>query len=289
MKKTLKKITCGVLASVCVLGCTAGLTACETANPEVKMELSFNGESYTLNYKLYRKVAPETVEHFLYLVDNDYYDGLCVHDYAADTAMYTGGYTAGADNATQLTYKPYYETIAGFANYDKFPHSIWLDEGKNTPSYTLLGEFEAADFRVESGAIKESFGSLAMYYDDITNTEVANTNVYTSYKKKEKKGQMRSVDYKYNHTTSMFSISLVSTEQTNASYCTFATLSGKSKDVLTDLQEAISEYAGEEAFTETVSTKIFQDDPFMKDKNVKKNLSVPKAPIIIQSVKVTKY
>ena len=66
MKKTLKKITCGILAAVSVFGCAATLTACETSHPEVEMKVEFNGETYTLDYKLYRELAPQTVKHFLW-------------------------------------------------------------------------------------------------------------------------------------------------------------------------------------------------------------------------------
>ncbi len=281
MKKTLKKITCGVLAAVSVFGSATMLTACESSKPQVRMELSFNGESYTLEYTLYRKTAPATVEHFMYLADNGYYDGLCVHDFVEDTAMYTGAYTASASTPTELVYKRYFEEIASFENYNKFPHSIWRDSEKETPSYTLFGEFSDNHFRVESGAKKQSFGSLAMYYFDIENSVVKETDVYTSYNKWRA--------YQYNCATSMFSISLSMTEKTNNAYCTFATLNGKSKDDLEDLLEAIEEYADEDAFTETVNKKIFEDDPLMKDVKATKNFSVPKSSIVIKKVKITKY
>ena len=95
MKKTLKKITCGILAAVSVFGCAATLTACETSHPEVEMKVEFNGETYTLDYKLYRELAPQTVKHFLWLADNGYYDGLCVHDYSQNDylRLYTGAYS----------------------------------------------------------------------------------------------------------------------------------------------------------------------------------------------------
>ena len=77
-KKTLKKITCTALAFASVFACAATATACETARPQVEMKIEFNGETYTLEYELYRKIAPTTVSHFIWLADNGYYDGLCV-------------------------------------------------------------------------------------------------------------------------------------------------------------------------------------------------------------------
>ena len=127
------------------------------------MQIEFNGETYNLNYKLYRKIAPTTVEHFLYLADNGYYDGLCVHDYDADNLrMYTGGYTVATDETDSdgLEYKSYYDAIAAFDNYGKFPVSVWRDDNKKNPTYTLYGEFKNNNFEVKKGALKESFGSL---------------------------------------------------------------------------------------------------------------------------------
>ncbi len=285
MKKILKKVTCGALAALCVFGSAATLTACESSNPEVEIEISFQGESYTLAYKLYRKTAPATVEHFMYLADNGYYDGLCVHEYST-TAMYTGAYSVVESDPTALVYKRYFEELASFEDYEDFPHSVWMDREQTSPSYTLVGEFSDNHFTVESGALKQSFGSLSMYYFDIANSSVKETNVYTPYNKKD---GMRSVDYQYNCATSMFAVSLSTEEKSNSKYCTFATLKGKSEDDLEDLLAAIEEYAGEDEFTQSVNKKIFEDDPLMKDVKATKDFNVPKAPIVITKVEITKY
>jgi hypothetical protein len=134
MKKILRKITCGILATACALGCAATLTACETTHPEVEMTIEFNGKTYTLEYKLYRDLAPQTVKHFLWLADNGYYDGLCVHDYSQDdyTRMYTGAYQAAEDteDADGLVYRKYYDTIKESKDFDDFPVSVWMPKDK---------------------------------------------------------------------------------------------------------------------------------------------------------------
>ena len=297
MKKTLKKITCGILAAVSVFGCAATLTACETSHPEVEMKVEFNGETYTLEYKLYRELAPQTVKHFIWLADNGYYNGLCVHDYSQDDylRLYTGAYSVAEaeDDADGLVYKNYYDTIAGYKNYGDFPVSVWMEKEKTTPTYTLKGEFADNNFRVESGSLKETFGSLTMYYHNIASYEdVAQSDVYMI----RADGKTPSkCDYKYNYTTSMFYISLATTTFTNKAYCTFATLQGGSKSKLEALQQALKDYIeekynGETAdFTESESVTICEDDPFLGDHAIRENFSVPKQPIVIKSVKVTKY
>ncbi len=297
MKKTMKKIVCGALAAVSVFGCAA-MTGCNTAHPEMQMKIEFNGETYKLNYKLYRKIAPATVKHFIWLVDNDYYDGLCIHDYdTAQNRMYTGAYAAGTEDATELVYKKYYETVAGYSNVKKFPHSVWtLEDDDKLPTYTLKGEFEEGNgFTVDNGNLKETFGSLTMYYYSIDDSDVANERVLTSRASDDNIENWW--DYQYNHATSAFYISLTETAKSNSGYCTFAKLKSGSKDDLEDLIDAINEYIEDNyedgetnEFTESIVKNVFEDDPFMKDKAPQNEaFSTPKEPIIIKSMKITKY
>ena len=50
----LGKLFSVILASMLLIGCAFMFTACESKRPEISMDISFNGETYTLNYKLYR-------------------------------------------------------------------------------------------------------------------------------------------------------------------------------------------------------------------------------------------
>ena len=59
-KNIMKKVICGVLATTSLAGCVAMATACETNTPEVTLTISFNGETYELDYELDRRVAPRT-------------------------------------------------------------------------------------------------------------------------------------------------------------------------------------------------------------------------------------
>ena len=104
MKKAMKKILCGALCLTACLGSAFSFSACETSKPEVEMEIEFNGNTYTLEYTLYRKIAPATVNHFIALAENGYYDGLCVHNYTS-SKMYTGAYKYENDN---LVYQKYH-------------------------------------------------------------------------------------------------------------------------------------------------------------------------------------
>lgn len=282
-KKTMKKIVCGVLAVSATVACMGTMTACETKHPEVKMEISFNGETYTLEYELYRKIAPTTTNHFLSLVENGYYDGLCIHDYT-DNKWYTGAYEY---KDSELAYKDYYAFAKKYV-----PDSVWVDKGKKNSTGTLYGEFYAnGGFTVESGALKQSFGSLTMYYtakdvDQEVYIERLDGNGVTARQ------------YKYNSATSQFFISLSKTETKDNNYCTFATLQEDSVSVLEDLQEAIKDYIADEyaatededakTFAPEKKTQIDEDDRFIS-KDSYATYKVPQEPIVIKKMTVEKY
>lgn len=298
-KNTMKKIVCNTMAVLSASACLGLATACETAHPEVEMTLTFNGNEYVLEYELYRNIAPSTVNHFLWLVDNDYYNNLCVHNYDASAMkMYTGAYSVATEevDADGLTYKEYYTEIAKFKNYADFPVSAWKDLDKTTPLYTLAGEFDANGFTVENGAKKQSFGSLTMYYTEKT----TKTKAYVPYRSEEKAGQVATREYKYNSATSQFYISLSSAETTNSKYCTFATLTEDSVDVLKDLQDAIADYIeanyeveeGESAvaeFTTKHSVTVDEDDPVLNGSGKTVSYLVPNEAIVIKDITTKKY
>ena len=265
------------ITGVCVSAAT--FTACETPHPEVQITLSFNDESYTLDYVLYRNITPATVNHFLALAENSYYDGLCIHDYTS-SAWYTGAYTYENE---KLVYKKYFEEVA-----DYIPQTVWLDSEKQNPTYTLYGEFESNNFTVSNGALSKAFGSLVMYYSDKnTDSEV--------YVQRNQDGTLAPRGYEYNSATSQFSISLSETSSSSKDYCVFATLKDGSVSVLKALQQAITDYIsdtyGEDKndFVTKTQMEIDEDDEMLDGNGSVVSYDVPNDPIVVKSVKVKKY
>ena len=277
----MKKLLCGALCLTACFGSAFSFSACETSKPEVEMQIEFNGKTYTLEYTLKRKIAPATVNHFIALAENGYYDGLCVHNYTS-SKLYTGAYTYQNEN---LVYKKYFDIVK---NYSNFPSSVWTDTSKAESTYTLYGEFYSnADFTVENGAMRQTYGALTMFYTD-KNTEdqiviERHNGAGTAWR-----------DYKYNATTSEFFITLDENQSANDNYCTFAELDEDCYEVLDDLKDALSSYISDNYdatsdFTESISLIVDEDDPFVGSQDKKETYKVPKKPIIIKQVKVTKY
>lgn len=274
MFKNMKKILCNVLAVVGVGACAGTFGACETNEPKVELEISFNGETYTLEYNLFRKITPTTVKHFLALVENEYYNGLCVHDYQAGEAMYTGGYKY-VDSA--LEYVDYTQTVK-----DYIPQSVWSDGEKTVPTYTLYGECKANKFEVTNGALQQRFGALVMYYE----TNGSNLDAYVE----RNQGGVARRDYEKNSATSMFSITLSATVKNNDNYCVFAMLADNSVEELSALKSAIEDY---------VETTYDNESDFVSVKygdvldhllgESEKAYDVPNQPIVIEKATVIRY
>jgi hypothetical protein len=80
-----------VTAAACALPMLSACTI-KTSHPEAKITISFNDTSYVLKYKMYRNMYPQTVQHFIELADNGFYDNTIIHDYGS-TYWYGGGYS----------------------------------------------------------------------------------------------------------------------------------------------------------------------------------------------------
>ena len=279
MFKKTKRFIATALAITGICASATTLTACETPHPEVQLTISFNDETYVLDYVLYRNITPATVNHFLALAENSYYDGLCVHDYTS-SALYTGAYSYENE---KLVYKNYFEEVAEY-----IPQTVWLDSEKTTPTYTLYGEFESNNFTVSNGALSKEFGSLVMYYSDKnTDGEV--------YVQRNQDGKIAPRAYEYNSATSQFSIALNEKSVASNDYCVFATLKEGSVSVLKDLQADIEKYISDtygedkDDFTTEMDMEIDEDDPMLGGNGSLVFYDLPNEPIVIKSVKVKKY
>ena len=284
MGKIVKKIAMGVLALTCTFGCVGTFTACDEGNPEAQIVLEFDGKEYALNYQLYKDRTPKTVNHFIWLAENNYYDGLCVHNYqSASNRWYTGAYSV--DDNGNLDYKDYYtfvQTVKGFT------HSVWRDTEKDDPLFTLYGEFKANGFNVGQNnrdALKQQYGSLSMYYHA---KDEESGKVYVQSPDGSETPIKK--NYSENSTTSMFYISTLEKTTSDEAHCTFATLNNK--DVLEDLQEAIADYIGEEEDDWFVTSTTVIKDPYdmiVGKQQLEVTYKVPNEPITIKSVRITKY
>lgn len=303
-----KKIKCAfvtfALASVVTL--SAALSGCtiKTDHPQAKITVKFNDVTYNIEYKLYRNMYPQTVQHFIELADEGFYDNMIVHDYKANADWFTGAYTYDSESALYAasTFSEYLENnykeeeYYGLFNDGKLTPSVYssasYDKDKKTVSAdkalpTLIGEFKDNQHVIEKNALTAKFGSLKMfYYDKGTSNQQATVKNWA--------GQILTQDYKYNCATSVFSMQVGSSSYNASKYCVFAELyNDGARETLEDLIEAIDDYTGEvgsSRFTTTgVTTRVDKLDSFAVDGEVEVSFTMTSIPIIIESVKITKY
>ncbi|MDE6867630.1 MAG: peptidylprolyl isomerase [Clostridia bacterium] len=315
MSKKIKHIFIAITLVV-VVAFSAALSACtiKTKHPRAAITIEFNEVTYKIEYTLYRNMYPQTVQHFIELADAGYYNDMIVHNYTG-TEWYTGGYSY-EDKDEHFAY------ATAFANGDM---TDYLDEyskeqsyydlaasGTLTPSVykqiaydgnnnqivksedalpTLIGEFSANDHVIQSGALTADYGVLKMYYYD-KGTNYQKAAIQNSF------GQILEHDYKYNAATSIFTIQASASSANSASnYAIFAKLRNDSqKDTLDALIEAIADYqdaltTANGNFTSSVSTEVDKLDSFASDEGryIATNFTMTSMPIIIRSVKITKY
>lgn len=298
MKRRVRRILS--VATVLTLGaCALGTFAgCTTQHPEVTITYSFNGKDYAVTYTLSRNDAPKTVQHFIELADAGFYDGTCIHDYQSD-ALYSGGYKLVDGELEEIDYF----TVVRQLEEEKgitFTQSVWKDNKKSEPLYTVYGEFS------ENGVVNEyarenrhSAGALVMYYTP-KGSFSGDVTVERADGGKENDGNStQQVRYTWNSATSLFYTYTGSSNSTkDRNYCVFG--KADEDDYENQLEKglfaAIKEYEeslGEDAsFTDDITRKLNRYDPFedVAKGDATADFQTPiDKPIVIKSVKVNKY
>ncbi|MGN0803828.1 MAG: peptidylprolyl isomerase, partial [Candidatus Coproplasma sp.] len=216
--KNLGRILCAVAIAGTVITLPF-VSGCNTDHPEAQITISYNDADYVLEYKMYRNMYPQTVQHFIELADNGFYNNMIVHNYQS-SYWFTGGYSYDADSYAEAVAGDendrldYYEAVSKEYEYSQLADP---DNGKITPSVyedyiggqyvkplnTLIGEFSNNQHKIDNGALTNGFGNLSMYYTSKNVGKVENQNVWLN-----KTGSQPGVKgtYNYNSATSIFRI-----------------------------------------------------------------------------------
>ena len=310
-KNILRRITAIASSALLCTGACVLFAGCTTNNPEVRITYQFNGEDYEVDYKLSRLDAPKTVTHFLELADAGFYDNTCVHDYDG-TYYYMGGYTIEEeDGTTDIKAIDYYSVVKSLETEKfHFTQSVWKNDADRTPLYTVYGEFDANGNYPRNGReLAHEKGALVMYYTDKGNF---NERVVTERNDGGKGNNGNKYDtskyYKDNSATSLFYTytgeRLSSKEQNYSVFGKAKNYSEQLQPLVDAIKDFIEDKADSDSEEETYSfttEKTFQninelehaDDPDFEDlykSYVEATYKVPlDKPIIIKSIKVTKY
>ena len=280
-----------VLSAAVVAGCALMFTACSVRRSEISVRISFNGEEYTLNYVLYRDYYRQTVDHFMALIDEDFFDNTVIHDYRSDR-MIGGGYTYESmdtsdelDDLTALDYDGV--TLNEDGSVKVITPTVWADSERSEETNRLHGETSANGFEIDNGTgLTNKLGALGTY--TYVTSAIGKTNV--TYKQSSSDGYGASEYYK-NSVTSLFYIYTGSSSSTDSNYCVFGELKDEeSTTALNDLIAAVSTYLTDnelDSFTESKTEEIA--DKYVDGGSYEAEFSVPVAKLVIKEIKVVKY
>lgn len=293
-----------IIAAVLLAGCVFMFAACESRHPEITFTISFNDETYTIEYKLDRSVAPQTVAHYIELIDLDYFDNTVIHDYQ-DDRMIGGGYTYMVDDQidmnlpvmdlTPLDYEGI--TTDGNGNVTLQNISLWRDAECTQPLNRLFGEISSGNgVSMGNGSfLSNSFGALGTYTYayKVTGEEGMKDFVYIT---PSESGESNARQYYRNSVQGMFYIYTSTSSSSDGNFCVFGELKNEdSETALQDLRDAISTYQEDndlDSFTEVKTDSVVYDNmvgngSYTLDGDDR--FDVPQCRIIIEKVEVTKY
>ena len=297
------------LAAATVLSAVAiaAFTGCDTNNPEITITYEFNGEEYAVDYILTRKGAPQTVRHFLELVDAGYYTDTVIHNCESNgTFLYGGGYTWNAEEEEpekQLVERDYWSWVKNYEAENNFTFTQSVFALDKTPLYTVYGEFSNNGCVDNGKKYSHSYslypGALAMYYTEqgTDSTRVSVTRI-DDVSNNDGESTQEGNYYTYNSATAMFYTFTGTGSRTelDKDYCVFGHVIDYAE--IQELLDAITEYettvltGDEETFTESVTIEnVNQYDLVDEVRNAKipTTYEVPVEPIYIRSVKINKY
>lgn len=293
-----------IIAAVLLAGCAFMFAACESRHPEITFTISFNDETYTIEYKLDRSVAPQTVAHYIELIDLDYFDNTVIHDYQ-DDRMIGGGYTYMVDDQidmnlpvmdlTPLDYEGI--TTDGNGNVTLQNISLWRDAECTQPLNRLFGEISSGNgVSMGNGSfLSNSFGALGTYTYayKMTGEEGMKDFVYIT---PSESGASNARQYYRNSVQGMFYIYTSESTSTDGNFCVFGQLKNEaSETALRDLKTAITTYQEDhdlDSFTDVKTDSVVYDNMVGNGSYTldgEDRFDVPVEKIIIEKVEVTKY
>ncbi len=298
MKKILRIAALASTAALS-LASVAMFAGCTTDYPQVTFTFEFNGTEYDVQFELTRKGAPQTVTHFLELVDTGYYNGTVIHDYDVGGLIYGGGYEMEDGG---LVEKDYWSTLKAYeeAHNYHYTQSVFTDDPQDeaTPLYTVYGEFSNNGVSGNNKSYRQnSRGTLVMYYSD-KGDDVTPVSTLRSDGGANNEGnayQQGTSSYSLNSATSMFYILTNSTVRTelDKQYCAFGRTVdfdqlGKLLDAINDYTDTLAE--GQE-FTEEQSIVLNTHDIIdaVKSARITATYDVPILPITIKKAVVDKF
>lgn len=295
--KRFGRVMCTLALAGAAFAVSSTMAGCNNGHAEAKITIEYDGVSYVLEYTMYRNMYPQTVKHFIELADSRFYDDTIIHDYQTSN-WYGGGYDyKDGEGEEEISYSQSYtdgnllDYLEGASKEKEYSDLADPAKGKITPTVyrsisdgkyvdpykTLIGEFSSNQHKIDNGALNNSYGALKFYYTSISDDE-GKKHVYL-----DKQGSDFGVqgEYRYNSATSLFSIQTGTSTSSDSTHCIFATLNNT--DTLKNLRTEVTKSY------EYENVDVYVYDELLGTNKVQANYRLTKKPIIVRSVRITKY
>ena len=106
---------------------------------KIRIELT---DGRKMDLELYKDIAPKTVDNFLKLIDEKFFDGLCFHRVIEDFMIQGGGFTFDG----KLIPKNAKETIKGEFHANGFPNDLKHTAGVISMARTMFPNSASSQF-----------------------------------------------------------------------------------------------------------------------------------------------
>lgn len=168
-----KILACIIMSMLALVGCTTeketvrevpNEIVSEDNNPIVTMEVKDMG---TIKIELYPKVAPNTVNNFISLVNKGYYDGVTFH------RISKGFVIQGGDPEGTGTGGPGYSIKGEFTN-NKFENNLSHEPGVISMARTNKPDTAGSQFFIVTGKAKSLDGEYAAFGKVIEGMDIVN-------------------------------------------------------------------------------------------------------------------
>ena len=106
---------------------------------KIRIELT---DGRKMDFELYKDIAPKTVDNFLKLIDEKFFDGLCFHRVIEDFMIQGGGFTFDG----KLIPKNAKETVKGEFHANGFPNDLKHTAGVISMARTMLPNSASSQF-----------------------------------------------------------------------------------------------------------------------------------------------
>lgn len=175
----MKKLIKGLIAICMAVCCLLGVVSCDVIKNGSKLQavtvtLNVNGVEEDFNFELYLNLAPGTIDHFTYLVNEGYYDNTIVSNVKGHVEF--GAYDSSFNSKYGEGAKSYYSLINANTVKDKYVGPA--KDARYDSKFNVVGEFASNGYVGNSLSLD---GALVLKREDLEDVNSARATMAITF------------------------------------------------------------------------------------------------------------